>query len=923
MTGRKPRRTLLRKALQYLAIAALAAVGYWAIDRYVPDAVAWAEANGYVVENPEFAWLLGVIPVLLLIRVHTLSDLPILQQLLGVLFRSAAVVAVVLALVNIQKVEHEPIRTATVYAVDVSESVPDAMLDKARERIEQTWRAKKANVVRLVVFASRAQEIPLPEFKKDAVFPRLPRLTESDTEKGTDVQGALRLALALFPDDHLRRMVLMTDGLETQGDLEALETTANRFDIPIHYLDYTDVPRPGELMVTGLDAPESIKPNIPFKVKGTVEATLAQKATCELFIDGVLVETEEVQLEAGKRELEIETKVKEGGEKKLALACKGADERSDRFASNNRYEVPIKVAERPRILYIEGEKRYRKNLLTALSRDFEVEVRGARGVPSSDADAKAFDVIFISDVPRRGGMGYENMTTGQMKVLERYARAGGGLVLSGGENSLGPGGYGGSHLERKVLPVRLDVQKKEDIPSLALMLVIDRSGSMSGPKIELAKEAAKKTLEVLQHSDKLGVIQFDSNPRELVRLQRASNRLRITDLLSRLSPGGGTNIFPALDLGYQKLAEVRAKVKHMILLTDGQSNPTGILELVAQSYAEGITVSSVAVGMNSDQRLLMQIAEEGGGRYYYADNPANIPKIFLKETSEVTRRSLVEDRFRPKTAKKFARLQMFRGLNMSKVPALLGYVSTRAKRQAEVLMTSHLGEPILARWRLGLGKVMVWTSDVKNKWAHSWLKWPGYAKFWRQVLRDTARVEKEDPSFAMVTDVQDGMLRIGVDAVDDEDRFIDAIDSAVTIVDPQGQERQVTLAQTAAGRYEVEVPLSKYGAYTIRGQHTPKSDPDTTYRSFSTLAWPFPAEHLAGDPDLSAVMRLAAATGGIEAPTDALLFDPGDHKRETRDPMWPIPLYWVLGLLVLDVLVRRIRFWGKTSLSWQDVRGRA
>jgi hypothetical protein len=219
---------------------------------------------------------------------------------------------------------------------------------------------------------------------------------------------------------------------------------------------------------------------------------------------------------------------------------------------------------------------------------------------------------------------------------------------------------------------------------------------------------------------------------------------------------------------------------------------------------------------------------------------------------------------------------------------------------------------------------MVWTSDVKNKWAHYWLTWGGYAKFWRQVIRDTMRVEKEDPSYHMVADVARGVLTVGVDAVDHEDRFIDAVASEVTVVAPDGTEVALPLTQTAAGRYEGELALEQYGPYTVRGRHVPKVAPGETpeaYKSFATVAWPFPEEHLVGAPDLSAVQRLATATGGVKDPDDALLFDVGDAQTEKRTPLWPYPIYVALGLLLLDVLLRRIRFYGKTQIRWQDVRG--
>jgi len=920
--------------LQYLLAAVVALVGWWLVDRLGPSWLAALEAEGYTVEHPEMAWALFAIPAFIAIRAHSLSDLPKVQQGLSLLLKSAFVATLVLALVDVQRIDKTPKKAATVYVVDVSESVPDAMIAKAKDAVMGAWQAanalpdKERPEVRLVVFGNGAREValPRPEAGNPApVFPEIPRLPAGDAAPATNAQAALRLAFGVLPDGQLPRIVLVTDGLETEGELAAEAETAARFGVPVHYLDLTDVPRPSELMVIKVSVPETIRARVPFTVTTLVRATAPLRAKCEILLDGVVATTAEHSLPAGDTTLEHELKVPEGGDKKVAVSCAPIDPAQDRFASNNRYEIPFEVPERPRLLYIEGETRYQKNLAIALQEDFDVELRGARGTPSSLEDAKQFDLIFVSDVPRLSDSGLENMSTQQMRVLEQYARAGGGLVLAGGENSFGPGGYTQTHLEREVLPVRLDVQRKQDMPGLALMLVIDRSGSMAGPKLDLAKQAAIATLSVLQPDDMLGVCAFDSKPGELVKLQRASNRYGITENVSRLRSGGGTNIAAAIEYAYRELVQVDAKIKHMIVLTDGQSNRAGVIELAQQAALDRITVSTVAVGMGADTELLARVAQVADGRYYFTNSAQEVPKLFLKETSEVTRKALVEDRFRPKVDPRFRNLQIFRGLDMSQAPSLVGYVSTRAKPRAEVLMTSHIGEPILARWRLGLGKVVVWTSDVKSKWALFWLKWPGYAKFWRQLVRDTMRVETEDPSYSMVADVAGNVLTVGIDAVDDEDRFIDGVTSEVIAVDPDGKDIPVPLVQTAAGRYEGKVTLSTYGPYTLRGTHSGGRgrDADVSYRSFATIAWPFPDEHLVGAPDLGAVERLAKATGGVANPTVKQLFDVAGAHTESRVPMWPEPLPYALVFLLADVLLRRVRLYGKTDIAWKDVRGSA
>ena len=239
---------MMSKLIQVFVAIGLGVAGYFVVEAIGPDVVAEAKRRELVIDAPVFLWGLLAIPLLLIIRAFTLSDLPKVQQGLSFLLRSVIVLALVGSLINVQKIDREPITTATVFVVDVSESVPDAVLARAHKTLEATWLARGVNEVRLVVFAGEAEEVQLP--KRGNTVPPIPRLdTKKKKANATDLQKALRFAFSLFAEDKLKRLVVVTDGLETQGDAVEELNVAQRFKIPIHYLDLTDTPRPGELMV--------------------------------------------------------------------------------------------------------------------------------------------------------------------------------------------------------------------------------------------------------------------------------------------------------------------------------------------------------------------------------------------------------------------------------------------------------------------------------------------------------------------------------------------------------------------------------------------------------------------------------------------------------------------------------------------------
>ena len=314
-------------------------------------------------------------------------------------------------------------------------------------------------------------------------------------------------------------------------------------------------------------------------------------------------------------------------------------------------------------------------------------------------------------------------------------RSGGGLLVAGGTQSFGPGGYLGTRLAT-ILPLRLDVPDRQEEASLALALVIDKSGSMAGEKLDLTKQAARATAEALPPSDQIAVVVFDSQSQPVVQLQRAANRQRIAGDIGRIQASGGTNILAGLREAVEELLPARARKKHIILLSDGQSPYDEIPDLVDAASAARITISAIGVGDGADQTMLKMIAERGGGRFYQTRDPASIPRIFSRETSDLDDQLIVQ---RPTSVRVTKRIAAFAGVDLTRAPPLGGYVVTRPRPEAELLLATADGAPLLARWQLGLGQVVAWTSDLGARWGAGWARWAPFDKLWAQLARATMR----------------------------------------------------------------------------------------------------------------------------------------------------------------------------------------
>lgn len=860
--------------------------------------------------EPDAFNLLLLAPLLLAVQQFGLTDFSLLQRAVNALMRVALIVALVAALVR-PSVSRFDSAVCTVYLVDVSESVPDEVLAQARDVVQSGYDARGEGLVRLLTFAARPQLVNLPA--SGAIAP----ITRHEGEGAllqSNPSAALRTAYGLCPQDHLKRAVLITDGNENRGDLTAEAAVAEQFGVRVYSHEIPFVPAP-EVLVRGLEFPDEIRLSEPFMLVAEVYSNRDTTATVSVTQNGFRdIRGREVTLSTGVNRIELPAEVYEPGYRQFEFEITPSDE--DRFADNNVWVHNVTVEGRPQVLYVEGESRSRGYLERALDRErndlanFDLEVRGAHGFPTTLEEMANYDLIILSDVSS------EFVSRATMGEVERYVRElGGGFLMVGGQNSFGPGGYDNTPLE-EIAPVTFDMQRQRDQPSLAILLVIDRSGSMDGQKLELAKDAARAVVDILGPQDSVGVIAFDDVPQTVVRLQNASNRSRIRTDIGRIASGGGTNIFPALQEAYIAMLDSSARLRHVIVLTDGQAPWDGIADITSAMRSEDITVSSVAVGREADTALLEMIAEIGGGRSYQTNDPNNIPQIFVQETTQVARTNLIEEPFR---AQLTSRAPAVRGIGWDSAPYLLGYVQTQARPGAEVLLETERGDPLFARWRRGLGRVGVFTSDIKNRWAVEWVRSAMYPQFWAQAVRDMMRVQSTD-ELAMDAVVVQGEARVLVDAIDEADRFINGLRSTVEVKAPDGTTSSVELRQTAAGRYEARIPLPQWGPYELRAEHA-DADGNVVASSFGSVTNPYPDEYQTFEPRFEEIARVAALTGGGVNPSPTELWDPGEELTEFRDELWPWALFAALGLLVLDLLLRRVRFFGRKPVRWADVRG--
>ncbi|MFH1475573.1 MAG: VWA domain-containing protein [Chloroflexota bacterium] len=821
---------------------------------------------------------------------------------LALLVRALLVSALAMALAGVAVIL--PVdRLATVFVVDLSDSVGNGGRAEAlafvREALEERPDGDVAGVV---------------AFGKDALVERLPgeladldRIASTPVRGATDIGAALRLAAALFPDATQQRIVLLSDGNDTTGtgQVEAARAGARGIQVTTRTIGLGAA---DEVLVDRISVPTTSRLGEELEVAVEIRSTVAQPAAIRLYADGALVATERTTLDAGITRVVFRVTPKEAGFHVFRAVVEAA---RDTFPQNDRADASTLVSGPPRVLVVPGDEAVAADLVAALeTREGDVVTMLPELVPDDPATLSGFDSIVLVDVPR------VRFTTKQLEALRSATRDfGKGLVMIGGPRSYGAGGYRDTPLEA-ALPVEMRVRDREKQPDVALVVVIDQSGSMAAchcntfdrnqavqlsgvRKVDIGKEAILRAAAALQATDELGVVAFNERASWVVKRSPLGSITDLQGSLGAINADGQTNIYAGLDEAVKALEEAKATRRHLILLTDGWSSSGQYDAILARMKAAGITLSTVGAGGGANP-FLEELAQKGGGRFYDAINPASIPDIFLKETQQVSGQQIVEERFFPAIA---ASSPIIRGLDAG-FPSLLGYNGTTIKAAATSVLVSGRSDPVLAQWQYGLGRSVAWTSDATGRWAKSWVGWDGFSRFFGQLVAWTFPGEESGGIEARFVPGPGGTtLRVESAGPDGSPR--DFYATSVVMVDPALEQRRLDLAQVAPGVYEAPIGELTPGAYALRVTQT-LAGAAAVGRTLGLVA-PTPAEYrlLGANEPLLAAIR--GATGGRPATTAAnvWLHDLGTTAGET--PLWPLLLVVALLLWPLDVFLRRVQ----------------
>lgn len=849
-----------------------------------------------------FVWLVGR---------RSLAGLESGRRRLALGARLLIVALFVLALAEVQWRDVTE-KVDVIAVLDHSRSIPDAQvarglaaIDAARKRMDPRRDSGK-----LVVFGREA--FIEQRLTKDG--PAVDRIA-SHLERGySNLEEGVRRGLEAVETGTRGRIVLLTDGNQTVGEVSAAVARARAAQVPVDVipLEYS---HSKEVQVEKVVVPLEAKTGEPFIVRVVTQAAEKTPARIHLWREGALLESRDVVLEAGPNVEEFQLLLERPDFYRIEAVVEPLNKTGDQLFQNNTAHGFVFARGKAQVLFIHDETDQAasesRHLLEALANEqIRCVVTSAVNAPLEPMALQGYDAVILDNVERSA------LSENQQRAIEKACGdMGTGLIMIGGERSFGAGEWRGSPIEA-ALPVEMDIKQEETIPDGALVMIIHSCEFPDGNA--LAIKVCKKAVDGLSAKDWVGTLIYGPQGNQwAVPIQRAQNKPAIKQAIHGMEPADMPDFDGIFRMALQSLKTTTASVKHMILMSDGDpSMPASAL--LKECRDSRITVSTICYfshdgAQGPSAQAMRRIANATGGKFYYLQNADDLPKIFIKEAQRVARSLISNQTFVPIVRSPSPVLTGLEGA----LPKLTGMVLTEAKPRADVPLVNQDMQPLLAHWQYGVGKSLAFTSDAKPRWGTSWVEWEGYRRFWSQCVRWVSKGVQES-GFSVATATKGDRGQIVLDAVSDGE-YVDGLEVAARVTTPQdGRVVEVKLRQRGSGRYEGDFPVDQVGTYTVN-LITRDAEGKAQAGVTTGLVVPYSEEFRRLRSDRPFLDELARQGDGRVLPLQDVIDGKVDlwdreklGQKVALEERWTWALALALLLFLVDVAARRVAIdWGK------------
>jgi Ca-activated chloride channel family protein len=770
------------------------------------------------------------------------------------------------------RLDFDKTKVAVAVLADTSASVTPSDLQRASEIATQIETSRGSNVTQVIPFARNPRQ-PLASERNGKVWSF--QRTGGDAGRATSLERAVSEAVASLPAGLIRRVVLISDGNENAGSIVRATWQAQQLGIPIDTYALNGRAKPG-LRLESVSLPGQVFSGEKFPVDLTIQSPSAVRATVEITAEAKSLGANSVELQQGENRVRVRASLNTSGALDLAgkVTAPGL--------GDARFEQAVTVRRARALLLSQdpaGTETHLANVLTANQFDYE---RVGAEVPK---DLGGYQLLIFNNI------NMDAMPVTDQARVEDFEKQGGGVLWIAGERNVYVDRKGAPETPiERAFPAKLAPPRTPE--GTCVVLIIDKSSSMEGKKMDLARAASIGVVQNLRPIDSVGVLIFDNSFQWAVPIRKAEDRSLISRLISGITPDGGTQIAPALTEAYQRIRNANAVYKHIVLLTDGISEEGDSLSLSKEATANNVTISTVGLGQDVNRAYLEKVAEFANGKSYFLNDPSGLEQILLKDVQEHTGSTAVEKPLKAVVANK---ADLLEGLDIENAPVLLGYVRFQTRPGADQLLTIDK-DPLFVRWQNGLGRAAVFASDAKARWSSQWVAWQGFDKFWSNVVRDL--LPHAPPSEAVAGyDVASGSITVNY-------RLGKNVDDPATLPDififgPDGFRQPIKIVKVSAGNYRGETVVGqRQGLFRIRPVNETRAFPEVgIYREEAELSDYGSNQFL--------LKSIAASTGGRFNPPLKQIFENGGRSIQSTMELWPGLLGCAVLLSLAELVMRK------------------
>lgn len=816
----------------------------------------------------------------------------------ALVLKGLSLAAIALALAE-PKVTMPRTKTGVVVLADTSSSISRQDLERASSITAEIERAKRGNWVRIVPFASEIRNLEPPEISRGVHLVH----TSGEAGDGTNLEAALMGSMAAIPSGYIPRVVLISDGNENEGSAARAIAEFKALRVPVDTIPLAG--RSTSLRLESLSLPHEAYAGEQIPLDLTIWSPGFTRANVDISAEGKDLGSNPIELESGLNLIRVHAR----------LNSTGATAISGRITGGSWGSLPFEQAielKRAKVLFLSQDTAsIDGNLLDAL-KDAHLEI--TRDGKLIDTDLSSVQLVILNNLD------LNVFSTEQKQRLEGYIQSGGGLLLIGGERQVYKPDKQMDALDR-ALPAKLAPPQTPQGTSVAL--IIDKSSSMEGRKIELARLSAIGVVDHLRPMDSIGVLIFDNSYQWAVPMRRVQDKGLIKRLISGITPDGGTQIAPALTEAYRKVLPSKATYKHIVLLTDGISEEGDSLELAREASIHEVTISTVGLGQDVNRSYLEKIAATSGGRSYFLNEPQGLEQILLKDVQDYSGSTAIERALKPVIERQ---AEILEGTGMETAPPLRGYARFVTKPGAETILgigarlndgaqpagstspgpannpavlsgvNAPREDPLYVRWQYGLGRAAVFTSDAKSRWADAWVTWSGFDKFWINVTRDlltrTSQTEARAHYDSANGDIQVS-YRLAADVREP------AAVPEIFVIGPRGFEQRINVEKTTNRLYRGRLHIGRAGGlFRIRPVNDSAAFPEIgLYHEHQEAR-----DHGSNEAVLAQISNI---TGGHFNATPDTVFDARGRYIYTSWRLWPLMLAIAIALTLAELVVRK------------------